>query len=162
MAAEFGFVYVLRNERMRGVFKIGMTDRSPRARCEELSGSTSVPQRFEVMWAAEVQGARDFELYLHKQFAMCRVSESREFFELDTSELEHLRALLFWKANACDGGFMNVMGDDHMEDERLEQELRFPVSHFVMQSHDAVAWKTTGRYLYATPEDDDFPDDIPF
>ena len=34
MAAEYGFVYVLRNECMPGIYKIGLTSRAPSQRCD--------------------------------------------------------------------------------------------------------------------------------
>ena len=43
MAAEYGFVYVLRNECMPGIYKIGMTARPPSQRRDELSAATSAP-----------------------------------------------------------------------------------------------------------------------
>lgn len=82
MAANYGFVYVLKNECMPNIYKIGMTDRSPRQRCAELSSSTAVPQEFELVCVGEVENALDVERELHRKYAHHRVSESREFFQL--------------------------------------------------------------------------------
>lgn len=82
MSANYGFVYVLRNVCMPGVYKIGMTDRAPSQRAEELSSSTSTPVPFEVVCFAEVKDARSAELHMHNILSERRISTSREFFAL--------------------------------------------------------------------------------
>ncbi|MBD1590237.1 GIY-YIG nuclease family protein [Pseudomonas typographi] len=79
----YGFIYCLGNQVMPGIYKIGMTDRAPSQRCLELSTSTSAPVPFDLLCYAEVQCAAAIERCLHQQFAECRVSRSREFFETD-------------------------------------------------------------------------------
>ena len=76
----WGFVYCMSNPCMPGVFKIGMTTRSPMERCDELSNSTSAPMPFALLCYAEVLDPREVELHMHEMFQGDRVSRGREFF----------------------------------------------------------------------------------
>ncbi len=51
-----GYVYVLSNQSMRGVRKIGFTTSTPTARAAELSSSTGVPTPFNVDWFLAIEG----------------------------------------------------------------------------------------------------------
>jgi T5orf172 domain len=77
-----GFVYVLSNPSLpQGTIKIGMSDRDPKLRAEELY-TTGVPTRFHVEYYAFVENPQDVERAVHKLLADVRVSDSREFFML--------------------------------------------------------------------------------
>ena len=86
-------VYVLTNEAMPTIIKIGRTsDDSPLVRMDELY-NTSVPLPFECAIAIKIaddQGPK-LEKALHKAFAPDRVNPSREFF---WTEPERVRAIL--------------------------------------------------------------------
>lgn len=75
-----GFVYCLENSCMPGIHKIGMTDRSPTQRCNELSSATSAPMPFDIVFYVEVDNAAMVERALHQVLADKRVSDNREFF----------------------------------------------------------------------------------
>lgn len=87
MATEYGFVYVLRNDSMPGIYKIGMTLRSPRQRAEELSAATGVPTDFEVAYYAEFEAPREVEMFIRRELDDHRVNESREFFKMEVSAI---------------------------------------------------------------------------
>lgn len=80
---NFGFVYVLSNPEMDGVFKVGTTDRPPHMRAAEISAATGVPQPFVVEYYAEVSSSTLYERMVHKKLERYRVNESREFFRAD-------------------------------------------------------------------------------
>lgn len=80
MASEFGFVYVLSNKSMPGVFKIGMTTRSPSARALELSKWTGVASPFVVEYYAEFEAPKVVERQVHGLLDKWRVNNQREFF----------------------------------------------------------------------------------
>lgn len=80
---SFGFIYVLGHDLMPGVYKIGMTTRSPQARAAELSGATGVPSPFDVLYYAEVANPALEERRVHIHLAQYRVNENREFFAAD-------------------------------------------------------------------------------
>lgn len=80
---SYGFVYVLGNRAMPGIYKVGYTERSPSLRCEELSRSTSVPCDFSLICYAEYSSARDREQEIHRELTRFRVSSNREFFKCD-------------------------------------------------------------------------------
>lgn len=80
---SFGFIYVLSNPEMDGVYKIGMTDRSPHLRAAEISAATGVPQPFNVEYYAEVSTPTLYERMVHKKLERYRLSENREFFRAD-------------------------------------------------------------------------------
>lgn len=74
-------VYVLINETMPGLIKIGITNSDLAGRIRGLY-STGVPLPFELFYACEVESAAFVEKQLHDAFDDHRVSKSREFFRL--------------------------------------------------------------------------------
>lgn len=84
--AYFGFVYVLSNEIMPDIYKIGFTDRSPRQRAADLS-NTSIPTPYDVVSHWEVENPMAVEKELHKFLSNKRVANNREFFRLTASDL---------------------------------------------------------------------------
>ena len=71
-------VYILTNECMSDIIKIGITDNLSR-RLRELD-NTSTPLPFECFYAVEVDDARAIEKLLHEAFDDKRVRPNREFF----------------------------------------------------------------------------------
>lgn len=80
---EEGIVYVLTNEAMPGLVKIGMTSRAEISiRMAEL-WTTGIPVPFECAFAGKVLDARKVEKAFHIAFAPNRINPSREFFKID-------------------------------------------------------------------------------
>lgn len=77
-----GFIYVLSNDLMPGIYKIGMTKNEPEARAKELSSTTGVPVPFKVVAAFHSLNPRADERMVHEAYADCRVNQNREFFSL--------------------------------------------------------------------------------
>lgn len=80
-------VYVLTNEAMPGLIKIGLTSDSVEARLTNLSSHTGVPLAFECYFAAEVKDGSRIERTLHQLFAEVRINPKREFFRLDPEKV---------------------------------------------------------------------------
>lgn len=78
-----GWVYVLTNEAMPGLVKIGLTTRTPKERAAELSSSSGVPLPFVVAWARAVSDCATVETAVHRMLDDRRVSKSRESFRVD-------------------------------------------------------------------------------
>lgn len=81
---EYGIVYLLTNDCMPGIVKIGMTSRKDLdKRLKELY-TTGVPMPFECAYACKVQldFMQTLESALHQAFAPQRVNENREFFRI--------------------------------------------------------------------------------
>lgn len=87
------------NDVMPGVYKVGMTDRAPSKRAEELSSSTSVPQPFDLLFFIECTDPRKVEVYMHQQLEDFRVSENREFFKCDIRAINRL--FMIYKDDGC-------------------------------------------------------------
>jgi hypothetical protein len=85
--ASYGFVYILMNDYMPRVFKLGCTERAPSQRAEEVSGATGVPGPFMVACYAEMVDFQRIERELHARFDEYRVSSNREFFDIECLEL---------------------------------------------------------------------------
>lgn len=77
---NIGFIYCLSNPAMPGLYKIGMTERSPSMRCWELSSSTAAPLEFDIEFYAEVANVLMVERQLHAALDRYRVNPGREFF----------------------------------------------------------------------------------
>jgi hypothetical protein len=76
------FVYILTNEAMPGIIKIGMTTAEIENRMLQLD-TTGVPLPFECYYAARVNDQKKVEKALHEAFGDHRVRKTREFFRLD-------------------------------------------------------------------------------
>ena len=74
-----GWVYILKNPALDGMYKIGFTNRDPLERVSELS-NTSIPYEFKILYAALVEDPETVEKTLHGLLETYRVSSNREFF----------------------------------------------------------------------------------
>jgi len=79
-------VYVLTNEAMDGMFKIGRTSTSVEQRIRELD-NTSMPLPFQCFYAAEVHDSVVVEGKLHRIFSDKRIRSNREFFRVDANQV---------------------------------------------------------------------------
>ena len=76
------YIYILENDRMPGLLKIGWTSRTPEERCAELSNATGVPTCFTVAHKVEVSSGREAEREIHVVLREYRYSQNREFFHI--------------------------------------------------------------------------------
>lgn len=83
-------IYVLTNEAMPGLVKIGLTTDSVESRIANLSASTGVPLPFECHFAAEIPegvNLEKIEKTLHQLFAEHRINPRREFFKVEPEKV---------------------------------------------------------------------------
>ncbi|MYG27883.1 MAG: GIY-YIG nuclease family protein [Boseongicola sp. SB0677_bin_26] len=87
-----GIVYVLTNEAMPGLVKIGRTTQDdPQVRMDQLyNGATGVPVPFDCVMAVRVEDPRSAEKALHAAFGPQRINPGREFFEIDPAQVAAL------------------------------------------------------------------------
>ena len=76
------YVYILINEAMPGMIKIGRTTTSVKQRISELNAPAGIPLPFTCYYAARVEDSQKVERKLHEAFGDHRVRERREFFRL--------------------------------------------------------------------------------
>ena len=87
MSEKYEIVYVLRNEAMPNLIKIGKTQQKDlQARMSELY-STGVPFPFECLWAGEVRDCSRIESLIHNAFRNNRVNPKREFFNIEPDQV---------------------------------------------------------------------------
>lgn len=80
-----GFVYVLTNEAMPGVVKIGQSSRHPKQRADELF-TTGVPVPFTVYFAIYAPDYLWCEREIHDILQNDRMVPNREFFKTDPTD----------------------------------------------------------------------------
>lgn len=85
-ARREGFVYVLSNDSLPGILKIGATTRSAKSRAKELSDSTSIPSDFVLVASFKSSDVYRLEGCIHRALEMYRVSPRKEFFRINEFE----------------------------------------------------------------------------
>lgn len=88
------WIYVLSNETMPNLIKIGFTDKTPDKRAKQVSRSTGVPLSFKVEYAFKCFNAHALEVELHKYLKDYRINNDREFFQLSVEEAKSAITLL--------------------------------------------------------------------
>jgi hypothetical protein len=84
------FVYVLQNDSMPGMLKIGYTKNEVDIRAEQLSKPTGIPTPFNVVYTYSCFNGERIEKEVHKELAKKRVWDKREFFHITLEEAEKL------------------------------------------------------------------------
>jgi hypothetical protein len=78
-----GWVYVITNQAMPHLVKVGFSTKDPHLRAKKLAG-TGVPHPFVVAYDALVYGPRDLERRVHKKLAHMR--EGKEWFKCSVAQ----------------------------------------------------------------------------
>ena len=76
-----GYIYVLSNSAMPGLFKIGFTNRDVKDRAQELSAATGVPVPFEVEYYCLTRDVEIVEAEVHKHLSKYQ-QPGKEFFSV--------------------------------------------------------------------------------
>jgi hypothetical protein len=122
------YVYILTNEAMPGIIKIGLTENPVSERVLQLD-TTSVPVPFQCYYAARVDNHKKVEKALHVAFGDFRVRPNREFFRMDPFRVKAI---------------LEVMA---IEDVTPKNEL-------VAAPEDAIALRSTGsnarRFIFSS------------
>ncbi len=87
--SKSGSVYILENDAMPGLIKIGMTSRDSAERAKELS-TTGVPTPFKVAFEVSSDAYENLETEMHRRLADYRVASNREFFRYPVDKAIHL------------------------------------------------------------------------
>lgn len=120
-------VYLLVNEAMPGLVKIGCTKGDTvEARVAQLN-NTSVPLPFECYFAAEVEDCVKLERTLHQLFAGDRINPRREFFRVDPERI--VLAIGIGKFRVVTPGAVEVDRDE--QDALEKQKARRPAVKLV-------------------------------
>jgi hypothetical protein len=80
------YIYILENETMPGIYKIGYTRKKPEERAIQLSKSTGVPLPFKVIYALRCHDGEGMEYEIHKSLSKYRLNKQREFFSCTLEE----------------------------------------------------------------------------
>ena len=80
------YVYVLTNESMPGLCKIGFTKSIPDKRAKQINAATGVAQDFIVEYAYPCFNGHDLEQEVHEYLDPYRVNKNREFFRVTVGE----------------------------------------------------------------------------
>lgn len=95
---NFGFVYVLGNVAMPGVYVVGKTEGSPTAAARALSQCDAAALPFELLCFGEVEDIDTTVRGIHDDYANTRLTPSKEFFRtrlIDIVSTIDLRSLNF-------------------------------------------------------------------
>ena len=111
-------IYVLTNEAMPGLVKIGRTSGDgAEGRLSALNCHAGVPLPFECHFAAEVPDGVHVESVLHRLFASDRLNPKREFFRVEPERV--VLAISIGNFREITSGAVEV---DHVEEEAIEKE----------------------------------------
>jgi hypothetical protein len=92
MADKDGWVYVLTNEAMPGLVKVGQTYKTPEIRAQELSSETGVAAQYVVVYKAFVPNYEQVEKDVHNKLKSAGKHYNKEFFKCEAFEaIRHIR-----------------------------------------------------------------------
>lgn len=118
-----GIVYVLSNEGMPGLLKIGMTQREDAAQRMNELYTTSVPFQFNCVYACRVDDCKKVEEALHVAFSTDRVNPKREFFRMSSERVLAILKL-FEKENVTDTLSTDLQKNLSTEEQEAEKKSR--------------------------------------
>jgi|GEM_PF-4902286 len=133
----YGFVYVLANQSMPGIYKIGFTLKHPKERMMELSAATACPTPFTLLAFFGTSHPYEIEQSLHNDLAEYRVNASREFFK---APLAIIQDLIRQNADSCTDACYTVALDCEVDHFDFMERRGWPVRYFFQQCADPIYW----------------------
>lgn len=88
------WIYILSNPTIPDTLKIGYTNLSPELRAKQISSSTGVVVPFKVEWAFRCFDGNLMENEVHIALKEYRISNQREFFQVDLEEAKSVIKLI--------------------------------------------------------------------
>lgn len=89
-----GWVYVMSNQSMPDILKIGVTKRTVEERRRNLSSSTGVPIPFDIEYECEVEDCYRVEKAIKTIFAPYRINPKKEFYKVSVTQVIALLQLV--------------------------------------------------------------------
>lgn len=80
-----GFVYIMTNEAMPSIVKVGLTSRLPEDRAKDLD-TTGVPEPFEIIYRTSTSRPKAVERRAHELLSEYRTNPKREFFRVTVND----------------------------------------------------------------------------
>jgi hypothetical protein len=143
-----GSVYIVTNEAMPGLVKIGKTTRSVEQRAAELT-HTGIPFPFEVACSVYSPNCSELEKSIHDLLSECRVNLQREFFLCDLGRAEAVLKDLH--RQQIDDWLDEFMPDCVMQASEMALDDSIPA---VMASHvEMHPFEVVEAYRYLLPSD---------
>lgn len=139
---SYGFVYVLSNESMPGIYKIGFTTKHPRERMGELSRATACPTPFDLAAYFGTECPAEIEAKIHRDLDSYRVNKSREFFKAPAEVL--LDAIDPYWDDYSDAVLTRPLRTIAYIEE-FEANDQWPIDYFFQQSADPIFWQEKFR-----------------
>ena len=82
---ESGFVYILSNELMPNIYKVGFTERNPDERANEITSKSGLPKQFKVEKYWRSNDPYIVEQRIHE--SLSEFAQGREFFKGDLNQI---------------------------------------------------------------------------
>ena len=100
---EEGYVYILSNDSLNGLLKIGSTTFGAEKRAKQLSYTTALPTPFTVVYEIYVRHYIEFEKAIHRKLDSYRVNPKREFFAVSIDKaievIDHEKKKPYYEAS---------------------------------------------------------------
>jgi hypothetical protein len=131
-----GFLYILSNEAMPGLLKIGYSVKVPTERVAELF-TTGVPEPFELAYYCLVEDAHKLEAQVHRDLHTKRHRLGREFFRIELDEAIRAVARLCQPEHEWPGSKQRSVAPPHkiLIDSRKDDPIEMAeMAHFVEEA----------------------------
>jgi hypothetical protein len=117
-----GYLYVMSNDSMPGILKIGMTERTPDLRLKEANSSTWVPIPYKIEFAKKLLEPKKKECTLHKLLTQYseRVNHRREFFRISLDEVKVYFDLMdgeWWNQPESNEEYNDIIDEDDVDED---------------------------------------------
>jgi len=90
-----GFIYILKNNSMPNLVKIGYTDATPKERLQSINAATGVPEKFSIIYERKIESAQKIESKIHTTLHKFRFKTNKEFFVLtEKLAIEYVDAII--------------------------------------------------------------------
>lgn len=122
------YIYLLINESMPNVVKVGYTDRSVEERAIELY-STGVPTPFIIFahWKVSGDKVQTIEADLHRELLRYRISNNREFFKIEPKKAKYFISKFIGNGSNTEEGYQVLATRKNIEKlkkEKIEAEYK--------------------------------------